>query len=129
MTRYQRTCARCVLGRVQRSSKLCPTCRASGWRWCTIGRHVATALDCSGKNGCMACKRAYERRRLGTVQPGYITLKELAPRLGYSPDWLRFQVAKRGWCSEYVKRRTPHGKIYIREMSEYPALIYVEVAR
>jgi hypothetical protein len=50
--------------------RLCPQCRAAGWRWCTgwaRGKgHVVHSEEIGRQNLCRACWRRYARRRRGS---------------------------------------------------------------
>lgn len=101
------------------SNRLCEDCKARGWRWCVIGRHVVPAADYARRRkSCHCCWRIDTQRRWHTVRgraasppPGYVRLVDAAPTLGYSAVHLRGLLAAGridGW------QRAPGGAWYIR---------------
>jgi len=111
--RLQRYCQRCQISSDLRTcAKLCRSCAAAGWRWCSDGRHaVHVAPGAIWNKRCQSCKSKYERRRWHErrdKQPepptGYVPIAVVAARMYYANHTIRRWLEK-GWMSGASWRR------------------------
>jgi hypothetical protein len=116
-----RRCERCHRhgGRV-RSARLCVDCRAAGWRWCAVGRHLVRVQEYieASRRVCYDCRREENRRQKLAARgvaidppPGYVPMVEVCHTLGYSQAHVAY-LLRRGVLTGW--QRTRGGKWYVK---------------
>ena len=108
-------------------AKLCNDCRANGWRWCTIGKHVIRHdVYLRKRYACHACYLADDLRRRHiaagrqpTPPAGYIPLAVAADRVGFCRTWLAACLKDGSWPVTGWQR-CERGRWYVEDRAVYP---------